>query len=446
MKPRVILAIGWLGFLAYAYPGYMSYDSILQLGEARSGVYGGAHPPLMSMLWALLDSIIAGPLLMLVLQSSCFLAGCFLLLRRWLSERCAALAAVGVLWFPAVAAIMAVIWKDSQMAGFLVLGAALVLSPRRGVRIGGLALLALATGMRYNALAITLPLIVLLFEWSAAQRWWQRYPLALAAWLLVTVVPTVLNRQMTSDQSSTWHRTLALSDIVGTLRYAPDLSDAELQPLLAGTPLRTPTAIQQQTRSDLPPDGISEHDLLSFGTGTYVPALWITTFQVFALPDTDEQRAALTRAWKAIVLGHPLAYLTYRWHVFRELVHLGDADIPSGAYVWFTDVLDPSGSAHAIGHNATPSKLQTHLHTAMRWLGTSWLFRGWLYLALTLVLLPFCRRDRVLAALALSGLANEALLYLVAPTIDFRYSFWLVVSTLLVIVGVIARRASASTK
>ena len=31
MTPRRILVLGWVVFLVYAYPGYMSYDSVVQL-------------------------------------------------------------------------------------------------------------------------------------------------------------------------------------------------------------------------------------------------------------------------------------------------------------------------------------------------------------------------------------------------------------------------------
>ncbi len=101
-----------------------------------------------------------------------------MILRRTLTPRAAALGATLLLWAPPVAAVLAVIWKDAQMVGYLLLGAALLGSASRRTRLAGLALLSLATAMRYNALAITFPLVLGLFVWSPAHRRVTRLALA----------------------------------------------------------------------------------------------------------------------------------------------------------------------------------------------------------------------------------------------------------------------------
>jgi hypothetical protein len=131
--------------------------------------------------------------------------------------------------------------------------------------------------------------------------------------------------------------------------------------------------------------------------------------------------------------------------VFREVIHFGDSPMPSAVYASFTDSLDRAGSAARIGHNAVSSKLQRWLHTAMSWIASSWLFRPWVYLVLSLILLPLCR-DRIVLALVLSGIANEAALFVLAPTVDYRYSIWLVVATLLALACVISRARAARDK
>src|SRR5436190_2041437 len=80
IKPRHILGVGWLLVLLYAFPGFMSTDSIDQLTQARTGVYTDWHPPLMALVWKLLDGIVSGPVLMLVLQTGLFLFGSWKLL------------------------------------------------------------------------------------------------------------------------------------------------------------------------------------------------------------------------------------------------------------------------------------------------------------------------------------------------------------------------------
>jgi hypothetical protein len=443
MTPRRILVAGWALMLVYAYPGFMSYDSVLQLLQARDRVYVGGHPPMMGVLWGAVDALIPGPFGMLVIQVSCFLAGAYLLLARRMSERAAAITAVVVMLAPPVSAVLGVIWKDSQMLGFLTLGTALLLSSRRGVRVAGLGLVFAATAMRYNAPFVTLPLVVLLFEWRPRMRWYARYGIALAAWLGITLAANVANTRLADDHIDPWHDGIALFDITGTLRYAPELSDDELRQALEGTPLLVHDAIQATARGVQRPEDLDEHTLLTFGSGEYVPALWVTALHLFAPPQTDAQRAAIGRAWRTIVLGHLGAFATYRWHVTRERIHLGDRTTPSATYIWFTDVLDAESSARATEHNAVPSKLQAKLRTWMIAVGDSLLFRPWIYLAILVVMLAFAWRDRLTLALALSGLANEAALFLIAPTIDYRYSIWLVLSTLLVVAMLVASRAKA---
>jgi hypothetical protein len=449
MTPRRILVAGWLLVVLYAYPGYMSYDSVQQLLQARDGSYTGGHPPVMGVMWGALDALLSGPAPMLIVQVTAFLAGAYLLLRRRIaSPRAAALAAVAITCLPSVAAVLGVIWKDSQMMALLVLGTALLLEQRRGYKLAGLGVLWLASAMRYNALAPTLSLIVLLLRWRPELRGWKRYAISFAAWLAITVTANVANRMLARDaeQVQLWHDAVALLDITGTLRYAPPIDDASLRAWLPGTPLRDVANVQDVARRTHPQGHLTDFKVSTFGTGTYVPALWVTTFHLFDPPSSDEQRGAISRAWRQIVLGHPAAYLTYRVHVTRERIALGVRDIPLAAYVRFLDPSNPEASLRT-EHAAAPSKLQRHLQRAMRWLGTSWLFRPYIYLVIALVVLAFGWRDRLIIALVLSGLAGELALFFIAPTIDYRYSVWLVATSLLglaMVVGLRARRAVTS--
>ena len=446
LSPPAILALGALAMMLYAYPGFMSFDSIWQLTEARSGELGDAHPPMMSALWGAVDRVIAGPFGMLVIQIACFLVGAYLVLRKLMSPRAAAVCASVLLLLPPVSSVMAVIWKDGQMAGYLLLGLALVMSPRRWVRIAALGCFVLATAMRHNALAMTFPIILLLFTWSPRHRWWARYPIAIAAWVAVTFSAQTLNGALVSSQmrSHLWHDALALYDIVGTLRYADPISDDELREVFAGVSLIPKENIQEATRRTYRPEDVVERARLAFGAGRYVPQLWTTTYHFIDVPTTMEQRAAVARAWKQIVPAHPAAYLRYRWEVFSELIQMADEPIPKATYVWFVDVINPPAAMEKTGHSAVPARIQDVLRDAMWWLGDTWVFRPFIYIALSLVFVALCFRDRALLALIGSGLCSEAVLFLLAPTIDYRYSFWLVVTTLLAGMILIARRAGGA--
>lgn len=430
MTPRRILLLGWLGAFLYAFPGYMSFDSVVQLEQARTGRFRDDHPPAMAALWQLTEVFVSGPVGMLVLQLTAFLVGTYLLFKTKMSERAAAIAASLVLVFPPVLNTMAVIWKDSQMAAYLVLGAALLLSPRRGGRLAGVFFLALATAMRHNALAMTLPLVVVLFTWTPSHRCWKRYAIAFATWILVTMSARVFTSQLAGQHTYMWHRSLALLDIVGTLRFTEDMPDAELHRELAGTPLRYSVDLQRHTRDVINPEASPTHQL------------WDSTNSFFFEPKTHEERTAVARAWKSIVTAHPFAYARYRWIVFSQLTQLDDTAPGSPIYCWFTDVQNPFGSRERIGHAAGPSGLQGNVQQAMFWIGDTVLFHVSVYAVLALLLIPFAFRERTVVALLASAIVSEAALFVIAPTVDVRYSFWLVVGTLDAAILLVAIRSN----
>jgi hypothetical protein len=430
LRPLAILAIGWAVLVVYAYPGYMSFDSCLQLDEARTRQFTDWHPPAMALLWRYVELVVAGPFGMLVLQSVSFLAGAYLLLCRAMSARLAAICACLLLLFPPVSSTMAVIWKDSIMAGQLLLGTALMLSPRRRVKLLGLACLVVASTMRHNALTMTFPLVTLLFVWNVEHVWWKRYGVAIATWLAITVAGQVINSRITVVPQHLWYRTLAPIDIVGTLTYAEPMTDGELRTLLEGTPVVTTEAMQARARS-------------AYNPAFLLDAVWTPQKRMFNEPTTEAERAAIARAWKAIVPTHLGAYLTYRADVFLDVIGLGKAPQGSPIYVWYLDVQDPFRSSHRLAHRAQPGKIQAELQLGMIWLGDSWLFRPYLYLLLALALLGFTVRNRLALALLASALTGEAALFLLGPTSDFRYSFWLVIGTAMTIALVIAQRAGA---
>ncbi|HEY4055927.1 MAG TPA: hypothetical protein VGM39_04935, partial [Kofleriaceae bacterium] len=311
MPAGAILVVGLIAFLAVTAPGMLSIDSVDQLREARAGFYTDAHPPAMAALWSILDAIVAGPLLMLVVQSAAFLGGSYLVLSRALTPRKAAIAASLLLLFPPVAVPMAFIWKDSLMAGMLVLGAGLVLSPDRRWRLVALACFTLATAVKYNAFAATLPLIVLVFEWRP-MRALHRYALATAVWLGVTLVAMGANRVLTDQPMHFWHSSLAVSDIVGVINYEDEMSDAELRRELAGTEVRFDRKIQAHAREVYTPREalhivIGRHRMWDLPTSGTVPA-------------PGAQRDAIAAAWWRLVTTHPRAYLRHRLAYFLDVL------------------------------------------------------------------------------------------------------------------------------
>ena len=92
-----------------------------------------------------------------------------------------------------------------------------------------------------------------------------------------------------------------------------------------------------------------------------------------------------------------------------------------------------------------PSPLQRAETRWMHWLAKhTGLFTPWVYAVASLVLLWFARRERVAAALLLSGLGIELTLLPLVHARDYRYSHWMVVTTILATIILVARRSRAA--
>jgi hypothetical protein len=398
LAARSILAIGWIGFVVYAYPGYMSFDSVVQLREARAGTYTDWHPPAMAFLWHLLEYGVKGPIAMLLLQSGLYLGGCYGIVRRGSGPIYAAVAAVTCLLFPPIATVMAVIWKDSLMVALVAMAIALLLARPRWVRVVAVVLFTLAAAVRYNAFTLTFAPMVLLFRWRETTAGLRRYALASAVWVATVACAMLLNGALVTTQTHPWHGSVAMFDIVGTIRYAPPMSDAELDAVLEGTPVEVTTDVQARAHQAYSPeDG------------------------VFRIVDT------ITAAWRRLVFDHPHAYLAHRWRAFRALLGLQEQ---VQAWVWVGEDL--------VGADLVPNspgRLQARLQRGALGLATTWIMRPYVYLLLVaaLTLFGFADRNRVVIALGASALASELALLFLSPTPDFRYSLWLVVSALVML-------------
>ncbi|MEO8702114.1 MAG: hypothetical protein ABI867_18875 [Kofleriaceae bacterium] len=415
VTPRVILAFGWTLFFIYSYPGYMSYDSVWQLEQARHiEPRNEWQPPLMAYVWGLIDKIIAGPFPMLVIQSGTFLFGGWALLRHAMSERAAAIVAVVVLLYPANIVVMAVIWKDCQMAGFLLAAIPALMSPKRGWRITGYVLIFLATGYRYNAAAATLPIVLGLFAWGKTLSRRRRYGISLGLWFGITVASLVANGLVTEKRMHPWQVAAAPLDIVGTMRFATKQDDATI---LREYP-DVPWALKQD---------IWRRILYSYRSiNSY---LEVTTLEdaVIKPPTTEAERDGISAAWKKLVTEHPIAFARHRVGVFWQQIKVRTG----GDYGFWVGFTNADWGEQILEHKAKHSSLQQwwieNLVRYDHWFG----LRVYVYFILLFAFLPFAWRYRLGFVVIASGILHELGLFLIAPAIDYRYSHWMVVCSIL---------------
>lgn len=424
-SPRAILIGALAVFAIYAFPGFIGWDTEAHLLQARSGVYTDAHPPIIAALWRAVELVITGPVGMLAIQAATLLAGLYSIFRVKLGPRVAALAAAAVFVFPPVAGVTALVIKDALMAGFLALGAGWL---AHGRTRRGLVACAIASAMRWNALAATLPIIVGLLP--TRSRGVRRLAIALGAWLAITVAAMGVNALLTDRHMHYWYGTQAYQDLGGTLRWMDDLPDVDATAMLAGVPLASTEQIQARARATYNPT-----DYRQLTTGPE---------RMFELPATAADREAIAAAWRRVVVGHPAAYLHYRWDNFRNLIRIDEPNSFAHVYVWFTVIAAPD-ETEKLQHDAAPSRIQDAMRRGSIALSNTWLYWPWIYLLASCALLVVCRRQRVIAAVLASGLAYELAWFVLDPTGDFRYSQWMVTCCVIAVASWIARRYSNDT-
>jgi len=423
-SPGAVLASVAATFLGIAvtvacfYPGYMSPDSVDQFAQARSGVFTDWHPPVMSFIWRLTDKVIPGPFGMLLLNNLLLWAGLGLICYRCLG-RAAAPATLALGLFPSVFGLSSTVWKDVAFGAAMVLAFALILNAhfvRSKVSLAFSSLLLFyALSVRHNAAPGVL-LLVLYGAWVLLKIIRGDHSrariLGLTALVfgLLFAAATLTTRALSAGRQTHITQTILLHDLTA-------ISIAEgrsLFPRWVRANGSVPTVEELKAR-------YHTGDLVSLFDGD--PE---TSFQRTQNP---EQLAELRKTWLRAVLKHPGPYLSHRWRVLETTLGLG-----GGCYVYETDI-----SANPFGFRMPRTRANQIAMTYLQAVRASAIFQGWCYLlAIAVMLWAFMRSasaTRVPAlALGFGALAYEAPFFFVSTACDFRYNYFAVLSTLIMVV------------
>jgi hypothetical protein len=122
LATAAIIVAGAAVTLALDWPGHLSYDSVIQLLEGRTGVYGTWHPPVMSWLLGVFDALVPGAGLF-VLFDVALAFGAFVSLIRFGSVSwTASTVAVLCVLSPQLLLYQGIVWKDVLFADAAVAG------------------------------------------------------------------------------------------------------------------------------------------------------------------------------------------------------------------------------------------------------------------------------------------------------------------------------------
>ena len=165
---------------AVSWPGFMSFDSMYALKQAREGIETGGYPPMVSYVWFVCDQIIRGQGGMFILQNALVFFGIVQLGKSLaVGPWRIASAMVIVMLSPMTLGPMLVVWKDVAFAGWLLFAYAFTFDfLRRGKRSSWvLAILFITMGscFRLNGITAAMPALALIaFRFSGIKTPWQK--------------------------------------------------------------------------------------------------------------------------------------------------------------------------------------------------------------------------------------------------------------------------------
>jgi hypothetical protein len=417
--------------IAMFYPGVMSNDSLASLKQARTLEFTSWHPPIMALIWSVLDHLVRGPALMLVAQAMLYAAAasklCVEAFPALMRQFPRALVVLPFALFPPVLALNGMIWKDVWMSALLLLALAYLFRMASAVdrksRLGAFVMVVLAslfaTAFRHNAIAATAGLLA-----GACYFLWPDRLIALR--LLASCMMGVLLAGMLVLLVSTATRLIAkpahvttpilMHDIAGIIvesgepavagRYAlslaPGLSDKPKRFVRDIKRTYTPAAAGPILRTSRRPDA-------PFAINVY---------------DLDHDAASVKRAWLGMVKRYPGAYLRHRSHAFACLLQLcGTEGWAKHSYVLNPAYVDVEGS------NPMQSVLR-RLFLSPAWVRI-YAPAFWLVVVLLGGAIGLARirsRPGLLIFMVLSAVGLAVSLFFTSPIESYRYMHWIILT------------------
>ncbi len=405
-------------FSVASYPGFMSFDSLEALRQARGTVEGSQYPPFGSYVWRLFDWLWPGPTLMQIFQNGMLMLSLAFIAQRLRWPVLVQVVALGLFALaPPITGTMMVVWKDVAVAAFYIASFTILLasSMREPGKRGGMLALAIVVafcGMayRFNAASGAYPLFVYAFWLGLGGRWiaggWGRCLLAGAA-LVLTLFAGVWC--INSYRFPTFERLERNTNVEGIMRY--DL-----------------IGISRYAGHSLLVDKNGKQIDAAYLAGMYDPR----HLNLTGLNDKEKRLSGgptvSMSQWAQAIADYPLAYVKHRLAIAREFISLHRHEV--------FYVTHPSVDENPFGITHTPNAL-TAVAVSYVWeRRASWYERPWVYYAAALIALAAMRvfrasTYRVEAVVIMSsGLLYLIPMCLITPAADLRYNFWSICAAL----------------
>lgn len=435
LQPRLLIAsvalllvIGFVLTLLIFYPGIMTFDSKYLHEYAMKGTMGDWQSPVMVRLWALIDPTAPGAGSMFLLIAVTYWLGFGLLSLTLASRgRMVALLLPLLAMTPPALALAGVIWRDVLFATCWLLAASLAFAAagrRPWIEVTGqvlaLALVVFGVLLRPNAL-LAAPIL------AAYTIWLSRISLPRAAILYIPAVLVFFGAVQ-----------LVYYGMLGAKREHP------LQTVM----IFDLGGISHFAKSNQFPVEWSEVENAMLLHKCYQPTMWDIYWRLepcdFVMRKVEREKglfgtSAITKAWLAAILQHPIAYLQHR-SAFMWNFLAGD-----NLTMWTADIERPM---QEVFPDRAAFNAFRAAHDALK--PTPFLRVGfWLVACIVLCGIGWTRAPREAAFIfAACGSAAVYILtfYGVGVASDFRYGYWAVLAAMAGGVVLLAGESGRSAK
>jgi hypothetical protein len=418
-----VIFAGFVFSLAANLPGHMSFDSIIQMVEGRTGAYAGWHPPVTSWLLGVLDAILPGTALFVVLDTLLIYGSLWLLMRIARAPAWAAAAlALAAAFTPQYLIYPGIVWKDvlfsaATVAGFVALARGANAWSQLYVRCAwlgfALLLLIIASLARQNGILLLLGGIAAFawiarrqegLEWRAAALWGGAA--LVTAIVIFTAANVALGTRLTKEYGGARQfRLLQAYDIVAALAAKPGLPLDALD--------KQDPALAQAMRDD--------------GVRLYTPQRndTLAASQPLQAALTAVPPPVLRAQWFSLLLHHPLLYLSSRADMFGWVLFTPDVE---KCLPFTVGVQGPQDELDQVNMDPRWDDRDDALQTYGNAFEGTPVFQHGMFALLSLlaaVLLLRRRRtaDIAIAAMQVSTLLYTASFFFISIACDYRYLY-----------------------
>jgi hypothetical protein len=302
------------------YPGFMSYDSIRMLEEARSSVRGGIFPATPVYILRLFDITGNGQTFMIQAQNFILLFSFMMIFRISRASLFAStICLLTLIAMPTVIGCMLVLWKDVTLTSFIMLSIAMIFlaSQQRknnkyykAIKWSSLLLIIIGTLVRFNAITST---IIIAIYW--VNVFYKKQECKKRIYLIVAIGFSIIGT----------------NTLINNYRF-PNFRKLDQNPIIYSIMSYDLIGISGWSRVSLVPINSAESDLLPKASMADIDRIYsslgalhinnnnIALGNIVSIYPKKYNNEDILNTWFAALTEHPMAYVSYRWDLFSEII------------------------------------------------------------------------------------------------------------------------------